>query len=185
MSGKFDWKALVGKLAPTVATALGGPLAGLATKTLAGALGLDAAQPPQDLEEQIEQHLSNASPEDLLKVKQSENDFKARMRELDIKEADLYLKDVQDARHTFGKSWEPVMVFIVLSVMVTGGLWYLLVNLDAISETKINIVLPLFGMVIAQFIAACSYFVGTTKASASKTDAMNLQISRTRAGATS
>ena len=34
----FDWKATLGAVAPMIATGLGGPMAGLATKALANAL---------------------------------------------------------------------------------------------------------------------------------------------------
>ena len=35
----MDWKSIIGVVAPTLATALGGPLAGLAVETLGKALG--------------------------------------------------------------------------------------------------------------------------------------------------
>ena len=38
----FDWKSVVGTVAPTIATALGGPLAGVAVSSLAAAFGLSS-----------------------------------------------------------------------------------------------------------------------------------------------
>jgi hypothetical protein len=40
----FDWKSVVGTVAPGIATALGGPLAGMAVSTLAKALGVEATE---------------------------------------------------------------------------------------------------------------------------------------------
>ena len=38
MSFSVDWKDVIGAVAPTIATALGGPLAGAAVKTLSNVL---------------------------------------------------------------------------------------------------------------------------------------------------
>lgn len=53
----FDWKQLVGSVAPTIATALGGPLAGMATKAIASAIGCDEAD--------VEEVLKDATPNNL------------------------------------------------------------------------------------------------------------------------
>jgi|GEM_PF-3021682 len=52
-------KGLIGNVAPTIATALGGPLAGGAVKLLTGALGLK----DKATESQIMDAVANASPE--------------------------------------------------------------------------------------------------------------------------
>lgn len=177
---KFDWKAMVGKVAPTIAAGLGGPMAGMATKAIASALGLEAGKDPNVLETEIEGRLANASHEDLVALKNADNDFKVRMRGLGIKETDLYLQDVQQARDKFASSWEPRMVFIALGLMTSLGLWYLMTYIRDIDATKLNIVLPLFGIVVAKFIDSCSYFVGSSKGSSQKTEMLSLQANRTR-----
>lgn len=75
----FDWKALLKTVAPTVATALGGPLAGLAVSTIGKALGMDDAT-----QETISARLQGATPADLLALKKADQDFQAHMKELDI-----------------------------------------------------------------------------------------------------
>lgn len=92
---KFDWKSLVSSVAPTIATALGGPLAGFAVKAVSKAvLGKDNGS-----EAEIEKALADASPETLLALKKADQEFEVRMRELDIKLDELGNQDRDSARN--------------------------------------------------------------------------------------
>ena len=75
----MNLKELIGTVAPTIATALGGPLAGVAVKAAAGALGLS-----EHTEEALQTALAGAKPDDLLKLKQADQQFAKDMRALDI-----------------------------------------------------------------------------------------------------
>lgn len=89
-----DWKSIVGTVAPAIATALGGPLAGLGVAAVGKALGLgDGAS-----EDEVSAAVLKASPEQLLSVKKAELEFTARMKELDV---DLERIAVAD-RHSAG-----------------------------------------------------------------------------------
>jgi hypothetical protein len=82
----FDWKKIIGTAAPMLATALGGPLAGIAVSTIGNALGLGDA--PTD--DAITAAIAGKDPDAILKLKQAEQEFAARMAELGFKnEADL------------------------------------------------------------------------------------------------
>jgi hypothetical protein len=70
------WKKLLGQLAPTVATALGGPMAGAATKYISQAL----LGHKDGSESDIEAALLNATPQEMAKFKEIENNFKADMK---------------------------------------------------------------------------------------------------------
>ena len=72
----FDWKSVVGTVAPVLGTALGGPFGGLAGKMIQDALGVDN-------EDAMVQELQ-ANPDALVKLKEVELSFKARMKELGI-----------------------------------------------------------------------------------------------------
>lgn len=98
-----DWKSTLGAIAPTIATALGGPVAGLAVNQLGSFFGLwgDTEQPPANAEELVAGRVQAMTSEEAIKLKVADNDFKARMRELGIKEKELVIQDVQDARKTF------------------------------------------------------------------------------------
>lgn len=70
----FDWKSIVGGIAPTIATALGGPLAGMAVKELsAGLLGH-----PDGKESDLATAIQTATPDTLLKIKQIDTAFKQK-----------------------------------------------------------------------------------------------------------
>lgn len=89
----MDWKALVGSVAPVLGTALGGPLGGIAVKAIAGALGLS-----EQTEEAVAQALSGASPDDLLKLKQADQQFAKDMKALDIDLERIHAGDRDSAR---------------------------------------------------------------------------------------
>ena len=167
MSKKFDWKALVGTVAPTIATALGGPLAGVATKFVADALGIQGD--PETLHEELEVRLSTASHADLLALKTANQDFEVKMRELDVRETDLHLKGMSDARAAHIGSWEPFAIFCVMTVVSAGGFWFVVNNVPALGDTTKGMLLPLFGAVVYKWLDSIAYFVGTTRSSAAKT----------------
>src|SRR5258708_18189201 len=89
----FDWKSLLGQVAPVIGTALGGPLAGLAIKTVGDALGVQA--PTVDT---VSAALANATPDQLAAIKKADQDFARQMKELDIKLDELDTSDRASAR---------------------------------------------------------------------------------------
>lgn len=90
----FDWKSLVSKVAPTIATAIGGPLAGTAVAALGAALGLgDSAT-----EEQVANAMQNLTPEQIVAMRQADLNFKQRMAELQIDVQRLDFEDRKSAR---------------------------------------------------------------------------------------
>ena len=79
----MDWKSLVGTLAPVLGTAVGGPLGGIAVKALGDALGLSGAT-----EASIQTAISGATPEQLLAIKNADNDFALKMQALGFDHVD-------------------------------------------------------------------------------------------------
>lgn len=73
MSGLTD---ILKAVAPTIATALGGPLAGAAVSFLASKLGVDPAI--------VEQTVAGMGPADLVKLKQMDYDFQTEMAKIGI-----------------------------------------------------------------------------------------------------
>ena len=70
-------KNLVGAVAPTLGTALAGPLGGTAAQAISAVLGCKSD--PQSIEKAIQQ----ASPEQLVEIKKAELDFEAKLKEID------------------------------------------------------------------------------------------------------
>jgi hypothetical protein len=131
---------IVGAVAPTLGTALGGPLGGMASNVISKVLGVD------NNEAAIDQALQNATPEQLLEIKKAEKDFEVKMKELNVDVFKLETQEKQDARKTFSKDWTARIIGIA---MVSGFLGYIfLVTLqppEQNSEALINLVLGYLG----------------------------------------
>jgi hypothetical protein len=174
MAKKFDWRALVGTVAPTIATALGGPMAGMATEAIASALGISGSA--DSLDEQISSRLETATHADLLALKVAGQDFEVQMRELDVREADLYVKDVGNARQAHKDSWEPFVIFCVLTLISATGFWFIVEFAATMGDTTKGMLLPIYGAVVYKWLDSISYFVGTTKDGGRKTSLLALPI---------
>ena len=85
---------ILGGIAPTIATALGGPLAGVATKALADKL-LDR---PDATEAEVEAAILGASPQDLLKLKEAEADLERHLIDAGIEIEQIAANDRDSAR---------------------------------------------------------------------------------------
>ena len=112
---------LLSSVAPTLATALGGPLAGLAVKSLSKAL-LGA----EDFsEEAVMDAMATASPEQLAAVKKIDADFKVQMKALDIDLERIAVDDRKSARdmQKETRDWIPR----ALAVSVTAGFFAILI----------------------------------------------------------
>ena len=160
----FDWKSLVGILAPTIATAFGGPLAGLATKTLSTAIfGNEDGS-----EEDISIALAGANADTLAKVKKADQDFKLAMKNLDVKMEDLVVKDTASARERqiVLKDRVPEYLTYGLTIIfsaVLGVLFY-----KAIPEPNRDIIMLLVGSLGTVWVGSLKYFHGTSRSSARK-----------------
>ncbi len=86
---------LVENVAPTIATALGGPVAGMAVKALSTAL-LGHGDGSED---DITAALSSATPEQIAAIKRADNDFKVQMKQLDIDLVRIAADDRNSARN--------------------------------------------------------------------------------------
>jgi hypothetical protein len=82
-------------VAPTIATALGGPVAGMAVKALSTAL-LGHGDGSED---DITSALSTATPDQIAAIKRADNDFKVQMKSLDIDLVRIAEQDRESARN--------------------------------------------------------------------------------------
>jgi hypothetical protein len=119
----MDWKSVLGSIAPTLATALGGPLAGLAVEQLGKTLGLNAngALPTaKDVQAVLES--SQLTSDQIAAIKQAEIALKVRMRELDIQEESLGLNDRANARDANVKGGVQKELFYLSLIILLGTL---------------------------------------------------------------
>ena len=150
-------KNIVGAVAPTLGTALGGPMAGMAGNMIAEVLGV-----PNN-PKAIEKAIQDATPEQMLELKKVEQDFELKMKELEVDVFNLEVADGQDARKTFSKDWTARIV----GVSVVGGFmgYIFLVTLqppEQNSEALINLVLGYLGGLASAVISF--YFGASNKA---------------------
>lgn len=120
----FDWKAPLRVIAPTLATALGGPLAGAAVAALSKKLlGKEGGS-----QEEIAEVLLGGKPEDLLKLKELEVEFKEHMAALGVELEKLEVEDRKDARARQVATKDPIpnilACVIVLALLVMMGLLF-------------------------------------------------------------
>jgi len=85
-------KGLLSAFAPTLGSAIGGPLGKMAVTAIAGKLGVS------DNEEAVTQAVESASPEQRQALTEADQSFAVRMRELDIDSFKVQTEDVQHAR---------------------------------------------------------------------------------------
>ena len=163
----FDWKGIVKTIAPVLGTALGGPLAGGATKMIADALlGDENAS-----EEDIVKFMQGATPDQLTALKQVENDFKLKMKELDIKEDELVFKDRDSARNREIKTKDfnvPVIAYITLA-----GFFGTVAFMLTMSPEVSAITATLVGYVSAKAEQVISYYFGSSAGSKEKNHIIN------------
>ena len=150
-------KNVVGAVAPTLGTALGGPMGGMAANVISEVLGVP--NNPKAIEKAIE----DATPEQMLLLKEAEQAFELQMKELDVDIYKLEVADTQDARKTFSKDWTARIV----GVSVVGGFmgYIFLVTLqppEQNSEALINLVLGYLGGLAS---AVISFYFGASNKS--------------------
>lgn len=159
-----SWKDVVGTVAPTIASALGGPLAGMAVGTIASALGLSEATV-----EKVSAAVSGANPSDLLALKQAEIEFTKRMRELDIDLERIAAGDRDSARKRQIEVKDRTLPALAI-IVTTGffGILFYMMRWQVPTESKdvLNIMLGSLG---TAWIQVMSYYFGSSSGSAMKT----------------
>jgi hypothetical protein len=159
-----DVVPLLEKLAPTIATAVAGPLAGTAVIFLEKALDLA----PGAGAKSVATVLSSATPEQLAAVKAADNAFSDKMRELDISVTKLDSVDRASARARQAaiKDSTPAILAYVLTIGLFGFIALMsFVNIPANSVQALNLTL---GSIGTAWVAMISYYYGSSRSSQSK-----------------
>ena len=147
-------KNIVGAVAPTLGTALCGPMGGMAANMISEVLGV-----PND-QKSIQKAIQNATPEQMLELKKAEQQFEVQMKELDVDVFKLETQDKQNARSMFSKDWTARIIGLFT---IGGFLGYIfLVTLqppEQNSEALINLVLGYLGGLASAII---SFYFGAS-----------------------
>lgn len=165
---------LIKQVAPTIATALGGPLAGLATKTLSEALLGNADGSPDE----IAAALGSATPDQLAKLREIDANFKVTMKKLDIDLAQIDAGDRDSARkrEIALKDNTPMILAGVVCFGFFGTLIGLL--LYGLPPRGQDAVLILLGALSAAFTAIVNYYYGSSSGSKAKEQIIDQMVGR-------
>jgi hypothetical protein len=159
---------LLGQIAPTIATAIGGPVAGMAVKALAGALGLGQDASSDD----VQTAMMNATPEQLAAIKKVDADFKVQMKELDIDLERIAAGDRDSARnmqmHT--NDWIPRAMAIMVTFGFFGILTWLLTK--GVPPTGSETLIYMLGALGTAWTGIVQFYFGSSAGSKAKTDAL-------------
>lgn len=170
----MDWKAIIGAVAPTLGTALLGPLGGVAA-SIAGRilLGNDKAT-SKDVQDFI---TANQSPEIMAKLKEIEAALKQQENELGFKYAELEVKDRQGARdrETALGLWASVGVHILAAIILAGffgSVYWVFYGELPKDPNKLMVIGTVIGYVSAKADQVVAYFFGSSAGSKDKTTAL-------------
>lgn len=157
-----DWKSIVGTVAPAIATALGGPLAGLGVSAIGKALGLgDSAS-----EDEVAAAVGKASPEQLVALKKANLDFLARMKELDVDLERIAMTDRASARKreaATGDSWTPrILAVLVIGLFGFCVWWAFTDHIAAMNAAQIGIIGGVIGYASAKADTVVGYYFGSS-----------------------
>ena len=159
-----DFLGILKSVAPGLATALLGPLGGMAVTAIGSALGV--SEPTQ---EKIQQALSGATPEDLLKVKQAEQQFQKDMRALDIDLERISASDRDSARKMAveTKAWTPAVLSWLIIIATLGLEGYILVN-GVPAQVNDLVAGRILGTLDMAFMTVLTFWLGTSNSSRNK-----------------
>lgn len=162
-----DWKSLLRTVAPALATALGGPLAGLAAQAISTAvLGT-----PDGTEEEIAAAIQTGGADTLIKLKAANTEFTLQLRKLDLDLERIANEDRASARQreiSTNDVWTPR----ILAYMLTAGFFSVLaaVMMHGVPDSARDTVNLLLGSLGTVWLGAMAYYHGTTAGSRAKTE---------------
>ena len=156
----MDWLA---KLVPTIATCLGGPLAGLAVTAVSKALGID--------EDKVQDVIDSGklSADQISSLKQAEIELQRQAQELGLNFEQLAVQDRASARdlQKETKSFIPP----VLSILVTLGFFGILGGLMSGKIMTSDALMLMLGSLGTAWTGIIAFYFGSSASSQSK-DAM-------------
>jgi hypothetical protein len=164
--------ALLGSVAPTIATALGGPVAGMAVKAISGALfGHE-----NGTEDDIMAALANPNGDQLAALKKIDADFKVQMKSLDIDLERISAADRDSARNMqiATRDWIPRALAVGVTLGFFGIVAYILHY--GLPPTGGEALLMLIGTLGTAWTGVMGFYFGSSSGSKQKTDALTAAL---------
>lgn len=157
---KLDWLA---KIAPTVASAMGGPLAGMAVEFVTKKLGIEGGT-VESVTKVLEE--GKLTSDQIMQLKQAEIELKAKEKELGVKFEELAVRDRESARQMqmSTKSFIPGLLAMVVTSGFFGILWMLMSG-EAVKSDALMLMLGSLGTAWTSIVA---FFFGSSASSQGK-----------------
>lgn len=166
----MDLKKLLGAVAPTLATAILGPVGGLAVQVLGDALGISA--PTQEKIKEAFQS-GQLTGEQIVAVKQAEQAFVLKCRELDIDLERVHAGDRDSARKMQAetKAKIPGILAILVTLGFFGVLGWMLIG--GKPQQGGDALLVMLGALGTAWGAIVQFYFGSSAGSASKNELLS------------
>lgn len=164
------WENILKTVAPLLGTAIGGPFGGMAAKMITGAL-LGDDQATDDIEV-AKLAITNATPDQLLLLKEADNSFKLSMEKLGIERKALNVKDRNSARdmQISTRSWAPGLIALCCMSGFFGILFALIfIQIPEQSIQPLNVMLGVLGTLV---VGIANFYFGSSSGSKAKTEIM-------------
>ena len=159
----MDW---LKQIAPTIATAMGGPLAGMAVSAISKAIGVD----PEKVGDLISSNKLNA--EQIAQVKLAEIELQKQAQELGLNFEKLEVEDRKSARDM--QSATRSMMPPLLAGAVTIGFFSIMVMMFFNKIDSANpAILMMLGSLGTAWTGIIAYYFGSSAGSQAKTDLLS------------
>ena len=155
------------QIAPGIATALGGPLAGLAVTAISKALGIDE----KDVQKTIE--TGKLSAEQMMSLKQAEIELQAKAQELGLNCETLATQDRKSARdmQMTTKSFVPALLSILVVTAWVLIQYFLLTHI--IAPEMRELVARILGTLDASLLLVLNFYFGSSASSQNKDELLH------------
>lgn len=173
-----DWREVIGSVAPGLATALGGPLAGAVVGIIADkVLGRPGASQEDVAAALASGHLTG---EQIVALKEAENSFAVEMAKVDQAREAAFIDDTKSARQQTVElaeakspiAWGAPMV----SALIVSGYFFCIYQLFIVKADLPNntfqLLSVMFGALSLAFGQVCNYWLGSSAGSKRAGDAV-------------
>ena len=153
------------QIAPTIATAFGGPLAGLAVEAVSKAIGISPGDTKQLLD------ASKLTAEQIAQVKIAEIDFQKQTQALGLDFEKLAVDDRKSAREMQSSTHSYIPAF--LAVFVTGGFFGILGALMYGQVAKSDEIMIMLGSLGTAWTGIIAFYFGSSAGSQRKDELLH------------
>ena len=159
----MDW---LKQIAPTIATAMGGPLAGMAVSAISKAIGVD----PTEVSDLIKNN--KLSADQIAQVKIAEIELQKQAQELGLNFEKLEVEDRKSARDMQSKT-RSLMPPILASTVTVGFFGIMVMMFIGKVDSSNPAILMMLGSLGTAWTGIIAYYFGSSAGSQAKTDLLS------------